>query len=584
MKILNILLIAFACTSLLANNAYEELKKMNIKPGFYYETPYHEQCFEIISGAKVVRAGLVYKASDIDLVVFSSNHLFLLNGDNISIFNTAYQLFSSPEFVKTIRADFKINTQADAAIFQDLLYLVDKCSSWTSYFKQDNNWFFIRKTFFEDIEAWKVSTNANGNITAIEYNSKMAVNIPEAVFETDYPSVDYEQLNKYELSENLAQKIRGIIDEKIEYSESAKQYTNETLLAVSDADFYEFSFSLTEEITDEDGTYTSSSNQVFQAVALNNETQYFQNFTEILESPLFLESLKPSFVLKEKSDASVFEAMLDDFTNYMRNEKMVHFEDDVWYFARDESFDNKVGFAIKVDAKGKILSIRYSNPLGIEIPEEEFDETTADWGFKFLFPESNSIEVVEGTPVEYAVAFNEKPVTQMGAWIFASFNNKNLDMYAGTDIYSPHYGNIRSDELTIGKHTLDIYLMRPGYNTETALDKASVEINVVPFNDEGVVWDFVMDEPKTNTIKSKSCEAVPVVFTFNAEEANHRGIRLEIYFEGKLVGGQKAPHLQSPFKMDIPGGELKQGANKVEFVFAGGSKTLAKFEVNVAVE
>jgi hypothetical protein len=169
----------------------------------------------------------------------------------------------------------------------------------------------------------------------------------------------------------------------------------------------------------------------------------------------------------------------------------------------------------------------------------------------------------------------------MGAWIYASLNNENLDMFFGNEIYSPHYGTIRSEELPIGKHTLNIYLMRPGNNTETALDKASIDINVVPFNDEGVAWNFVMTEPKSNTVKTKAGESVPVAFMFNAEEANRLGVRLDIYFEGQLVGGQKAPNLQSPFKIDIPGGELKHGSNKVEFVFAGGSKTLAKFEVNV---
>ena len=172
----------------------------------------------------------------------------------------------------------------------------------------------------------------------------------------------------------------------------------------------------------------------------------------------------------------------------------------------------------------------------------------------------------------------------MGAWIYARFNNENLDMYFGTDIYSPHYGDIKSEELPSGKHTLDIYLMRPGMDTETALDKASVEINVVPFNDQGVEWNFKMDEPKSIAVNTKAGKSVPVAFTFNAEEANRHGVRLEIYFEGQLVGGQKAPHLQSPFKTDIPGSELKQGSNKVEFVFAGGSKNLAKFEVNVVVE
>jgi hypothetical protein len=110
--------------------------------------------------------------------------------------------------------------------------------------------------------------------------------------------------------------------------------------------------------------------------------------------------------LKEKADASVFEAMLDDFTHYMQNEKLVLFENNVWNFVRDESFGSKVGFVVETDENGKVTNIAFSNNMDIEIIEEEFDEATADWGFKLLLPESNSIEVVEGTPVEYAVEFN----------------------------------------------------------------------------------------------------------------------------------------------------------------------------------
>jgi hypothetical protein len=41
-------------------------------------------------------------------------------------------------------------------------------------------------------------------------------------------------------------------------------------------------------------------------------------------------------------------------------------------------------------------------------------------------------------------------------------------------IYSPFRGCISSDELSIGEHTLDIYLMRSGMDTETVLDKVSI--------------------------------------------------------------------------------------------------------------
>jgi len=585
MKTSTILFLLIISNILMAGGAEEQLKKLNIKPRFYYQTPFNEQCFERISDAKIVEAGLVYESTEKDLEIFSSNHLFLLNGNNVSMFGTAYELLTSPAFVETVRADYKINTKDDAAVFQDLLALVDKRSSWTSFFKQENNWFFIRKTFFEDIEAWKVSANAKGGITSIEFSSKMEVTIPEDVFEIDYPSVEYEQLDGYALSDAHAQKIQAVIGEKIKYIESYEDLTNETLKAVSDAAFYRFSFSLEEEITDEEyGNYTSSNNQVFDAVDFNGNIRFFNSFTEVLESPVFLESLKPSFVLKKEADASVFEAMLDDFTNYLRNHKMVLFENNVWNFVRDESFGSRVGFVVEVNENGKITSIAYSNNMDVEVVEEVFDEATADWGFKLLLPESNSIEIVEGTSVNYALEFNEKPVTQMGAWIFASLNNENLDMYFGSEITSPHYGDVKSEELPIGKHILDIYLMRPGNDTETALDKASVEISVVPFNDEGVVWNFVMTEPKSNTVKTKTGESVPVAFTYNDEEANRCGVRLDIYFEGELVGGQKPPNHQSPFKIDIPGGAMKQGKNKVEFVFAGGSKTLARFEVIVEVE
>jgi hypothetical protein len=584
MKTSTILFLLIISNILLAGSAEEQLKKLNVKAEFYYETPFNHQCFEKVSTAKVIEAGLVYASAEVDATVFSSNHLFLLNGENISMFNTAYQLFTSPEFTKTIRTDFKINNKDEAAIFQDLLYLVDQRSSWTSFFKQENNWFFIRKTFFEDIEAWKVSTNANGNITAIEFSSKMEVTVPEEVFEIDYPSLDYEPMDDYVLPDLHAQKIQEIIDGKIGYKESTEEITNETLKAVSDAAFYRFSFSLEEEITDEDGTYTSSTNQVFDAIDFKGNMQLFYDFTGVLESPVFLESLKPSFVLKEEADAMVFEAMLDDFTNYMRSQKMLFLRGDTWYFVRDESFSEKEGFIVKIDPDGKIINISYSSNLGIDIPEEEFDETTADWGFNLILPESNSLEIVEGASINYVLEFNEKPVTQMGAWVLTTLNGQNHSMDAGSEIYSPVYGDIRGSELPLGKHTLDFYLMRPGMDTGTALGKASVEINVVPFNDEGVTWDFVMNEPKSNTVKSLAGESVPVSFTFNAEQANRLGVRLDIYFQGQLVGGQKPPHLQSPFQTSIPGSEMKKGKNKVEFVFAGGSKTLARFEVNVEVE
>jgi len=585
MKTSTILFLLIISNILMAGGAEEQLKKLNVKPEFHYENPFNHEAFEKVSGAKVLLGGITYRSSEMELEISSSYYYFLITGNNISSYDSPQLLFSSPDFFKTIRSDFKIKIRKEAEMFQDFLYLIDQNSSFTSYFKEGNDWYFIRRTFFEDIEAWKITTDENGTISAMEYNEKMDVTIPDEVYEAYYPSAVYNELEEYTPSNDHILQMNDIIGKQKKYSESATELTNESLSAISNAGFYEFSFTIEEEINDEEyGTYTSSMSSVFTGISFNNTLQLFYSFTEMVESPLFLQSLKPAYSIQNESDAAAFELVLDDYTNHMRSHKMLFSRDDAWYFVRDESFGEKEGFIVRTDSDGKISNISYSNNLGIDIPEEEFDETTADWGFNLIEPNSNSIEIVEGTSVNYALEFNEKPVTQMGAWIFASLNNENLDMYFGSEITSPHYGDVKSEELPIGKHILDIYLMRPGNDTETALDKASVEISVVPFNDEGVVWNFVMTEPKSNTVKTKTGESVPVVFTYNDEEANRCGVRLDIYFEGELVGGQKAPNHQSPFKIDIPGGAMKQGKNKVEFVFAGGSKTLARFEVIVEVE
>jgi hypothetical protein len=583
--ILPLLLMVIGINTAFADNANDVLKKLNIKLSFFYETAFAEQCFDKISDSKIISAGIAYRSNEMNIDVFSLNHYFLIKDNNINMFGTTYQLFTSPEFLKTVRKDFKINSKEEAAIFQDLLCLIDQQCSWTSFFMQENDWYFIRKTFFEDIEAWKISTDKNGVITSINFSDKMQVTIPEVVYEISSPSREYEKVDEYIPTDKHLQQIQNLINEKISYIESAEDLKSENFSTISDASFYRFSFSLKEEIIDEeDGNYTSSHNQVFDGLVFNENLSIFYDFNELLSSEQFLESIKPTFLLLTESDANVFEAFLDEHSNYMRSKKNVLFKDNTWYFVRDDSFEDKVGFAVKVDNEGRILAIEYSYQLAIEITEQEFDEATADWGFSLISPESSSIEVVEGIPINYIVEFNEKPVSKVGAWILTNFDGQNNSMYAGTELYSPYHGEISGEAITPGKHNLDIYLMRPGMNLETAIETASVEINVVPFNDVGVQWNFSMDEPKSNTVISKHGESVPVVLSYNADEANRLGVRIDIYFEGELVGGQKPPYHQSPFAIDIPGSELKKGSNKVSFVFAGGDKELAKFEVNVEVK
>ena len=98
-------------------------------------------------------------------------------GDDISIVSIPMSTTDMPDFVKLIKADFTIKTDADAKAFQeclDVLYPID-----TTFNKDDlnakairhtgNQWIFIRGKFFDHFKGFIVTTDAGGKVTGVKW-------------------------------------------------------------------------------------------------------------------------------------------------------------------------------------------------------------------------------------------------------------------------------------------------------------------------------------------------------------------------------------------------------------------------------
>lgn len=574
---------SFFAYCLIALVSYAQIPALDIAAEYHCEPVYNHGSWRAVSNARVIRGEVQYGSPACDAVSLSSGLLFLVTNDGIHDFRTENQLIRSSAFVDSMREEFRLLGYEDALRFQDFLFLLDERWSGTCFFRKGNDWFFVRRKFFDDISAWKVSTDANGKILSIGYDDAMDVAIPEDAYD-DSSCSEYNEPEAWTIEDSTFQRIREVLKARFEFSESIRLIESAELGMISDAQIQEIALTLSEEYEDEEyGLLTESSHQVLTGFYRNGILSCFDSFDDLLVSPEFLASIRTDFRLDSPERAAIFEAMLDQTTSYFDPEKLHRFEDPVWCFVRDESFGNKQGYAVTVDVNGMIMEVAYRDDLGLVIEEEEFDENTVDWGFVMTEPHGDRIEVVEGSTVPFTIEFNETAASRIGAWVMSRWDGTMVSMVAGTDIYSPFGGEIPSEATTMGAHLLEIFLMRPGTDTSTALGCAEVAVSVIPFDDSEVSWDLKMETPVKTSLNTNAGESIPVVLTYNATDANRLGVRLEIIYQGEKVGGQMPPHHESPFETAIPGSVLTQGAHSVDFVLVSpkGDKELGKCSLKI---
>ncbi len=114
------------------------------------------------------------------------------------------------------------------------------------------------------------------------------------------------------------------------------------------------------------GTYSIMQKQYF--MKYGNKLIAFPYENEMFASKEFIKNIKSkNFRLNTEEDGVAFQSMLKLFDN----ERGLGFfeEDDIWYFIRDEFFDDIKAYVVTTDNKGQVLSIVYEGKLEKQLPE-----------------------------------------------------------------------------------------------------------------------------------------------------------------------------------------------------------------------
>ncbi|HPF93147.1 MAG TPA: hypothetical protein PLV65_04390, partial [Tenuifilaceae bacterium] len=477
MKILATIIAVMLCANL--SKATEDQLKVNSE--FYTQVQFDNPLFQSISNAVIVKAGIAYTLPQANLPLIESEKLFLVSGNAATAYNSEYELITSLQFVASIQSNYKLKTNTDAEAFHNLFSLIDMRWSGASFYQQGNSWYFIRSTFFDDVEFWRIDTDDSGKVQTIAYESRMEITIPDEVFEPEDRSPLLDQQADIKITPAQLDAMKQHINSNISFTQSVNRLTDYTISQISNAIICEHNFNIDEVYTDDEGnSYRSTRASLVISVNHNGEEGFFETHTEMLTSSIFAGSVKSTLTLKTDEDAQLFEKMLDEITPFYEPKKERLQKDNAWFFIRDESFGDNEGFAVTIDSNGKIQKITHSRELGVEVPVVEIDENTVEWGFRLLQPQTTNLEISESTPIEFAFEFNAEAANHLGAWVMSQFNGDMMDMEYG-GLSSPFYGHVPAHLLTQGNHTLGVYLMRPGNDTETAYGKAIVNITVKPF-------------------------------------------------------------------------------------------------------
>lgn len=563
MKILQTILLCSFFLSVYSQKGASIAEKISITPTYFYETLYVDSAFANISDAVIVNAGINLQVGNHNNS-FLQSYYFLVKANEVYPFESSEYLIQSAEFIATLRPDFRLKTQEDGLKFLSFLYLVDQEHFHQGFFKQNNDWYFVRRMFFDDYLGWKVSTEASGKIISFEYSADIQLDLPEEMLEAANQNRYYEQPAAPEISAEAHQRMEEYAAGQFTYSFEERKVESLITSKITTADITELMLKIS--AGQEDFNYTE--NRPLWAMEMNHSIEVFSYVDDLLTSDKFLQSIKPDFSLKNEENALVFETFLDAVSDFDRSEKLRTQKDNRWIFIRSKSFDEGRGFIVSINEEGRIQSIRYDDRINPDAPEQEpFDETTADWGFQLVDPQNNQVSIAEGVPVFVQISFNEAHVNRMGAWILTRFNGEPNGMLAGTEMYSPFSDQIETGQLTPGQHTIDYLLMRPGMDEENPLAIISIEVEVKPFNVEGIDWGFTLLEPAHTDFVAEAGKEIPVKIAFNQQAVRENGAYILIAYLGEIVGGQKPEHMTSPFDAaSIPGSVLTKGKHTIAFL------------------
>jgi hypothetical protein len=548
-----------------------------------YDMAFPSPVFQEISSATVYEGSIAVQLYD-GTVALESSALFVREKQTLHSYKNAVEYLESSSFIASINPKFLLDSDEDAELFQSFLYLVDGNYFSEGFFNEGTTWYFIRDEFFGDVEAWIVETDGTGHITAIIYSYDMQKELPE-LRGSMTPLHDVNHYEETFIDEHIQQHMEQALEKNLFYTLEAEPFEHTILSQVWEGTWTKAW--LTTEKVDADGYQYTSTLSIY-TFDVGGDIYLFGSIEAALGFPVVIESIHPKFTLSTDEQASLFEQALDILLNDDAPDAYHSAHGNTWLFIRDEWFGDGMGFIVKTDDYGKILSVEYSYsiPLGEEIIEKEppIDPSTVDWTLIRLEPENDSFQIIEGEGISVALEFDAYAANQVGAWMLTELNGEFFGMnYDSAGLYSPYYDWISTDELPVGEHAFSYSLMEPG---ETPLDSVSFIVTVEPFDASGVVWDLNLVAPSSTYLNSPQGESIPLVITFNDEATKQYKVNLALRHQGEIVGGESSRNLESPFETMIPGSILTPGFHVIDVFLLppGGPDKAPLASLNITIQ
>lgn len=420
-------------------------------------------------------------------LLFSSSHhdghnilrleYFIKTGNKLTSFRDRNDLLVSNEFIESIKAKkFNLNTEDDGITFQTILKLLDN-ERGLGFFIEDNNWYFIRSKFFDDIKAYIVTTDKNGQITSVVYKDELKKSLPETLLQAG------ENIDATNSEASISKKdndfMQNYLLDNINYEFEISPLDFHSINKISTISLNKCNL----KVTEGEAGNSWTNNIPFMLISNNNE--YIKSTIDgLLEMPIFLNSLQEKYTLKTEDDARLFQYVLDDLSPVSKFDielKTFYKKDNMWFFVREKRFDDLQGYILLVDDKNKVSSMEYAtiseeNILRIKMNDPNFK---VDYKFKLEQPTTNKVKVKQGEELYVEISFDTDMVNATGAWVLTKRDGEDAGMYAGTTIDSPFTKRILGAALENQFHTYEYFLLKNGSeDTENALGKVKIEIEV----------------------------------------------------------------------------------------------------------
>jgi hypothetical protein len=430
-----------------------------------------------VTASDIFQSELLFSTSHHDGHNILQLQYFIKTGNKLIAFKDKNDMLASSEFLETIKSKkFKLITEDNGVAFQSFLKLLDYQNG-LGFFTEDNTWYFIRNTFFDDVKAYVVTTDNKDEITKIVYTDKLKKPLPETLLQAG-ETIDYTDFEAV-ISKEDTDFMRNYLFDTTNYEFEISPLNFYSIHNISSISINKCNLKVTE--GEEGSSFTN--NTPFLLVSSNNK--YIKSsINELLEIPLFLKSLQEKYTLKTEDDARLFQYVLDDLSPVSKFDielKTFYKKDNMWFFVREKRFDDIQGYVLLVDEKNKVSHIEYvtiseESILRLKMKDPNFK---VDYKFKLVQPTSNKVTLKKDEGLSVEISFDANMVNATGCWILTQFDGRKDGMYAGTSIASPYTDGRTGMSLQNQPHTIEYFLLKNGEeNTENALSKIKIETEV----------------------------------------------------------------------------------------------------------